>query len=141
MASENGFVVKSPDFSELDYDGVDEGVIAFNALYGVGTQNYHFDINHHNDNYLNELDFVNDKIIIGDDPGGNYYIIINSQNEKGVFYWDRTHLHSEDDIQNFAIPEKNDCGNIYKVADSFSSFYALVSQTTLNLGMKVNNDL
>lgn len=28
----NGFAVKSPDFCELEYEGVDEGFIAFYAL-------------------------------------------------------------------------------------------------------------
>ena len=31
----NGFVVKSPDFFVLEYEGVDEGVIAFYANYGI----------------------------------------------------------------------------------------------------------
>jgi len=141
LEKKNGFVVKSPDFSELNYDGVDEGIIAFHAFFGIGTQNHYNDIDYHNDNFLNEIDFLKEKIIIGDDPGGNYYLIINVDDKKGVYYWDRTHLHSEDDIQAFAIPEKNDSGNIYKITDDFSSFYNFVSQTTVEIGMKISNDL
>lgn len=141
LEKKNGFVIKSPDFSELNYDGVDEGIIAFHALFGIGTHNHYNDIDYHNDNFLNEVDFLNGKIIIGDDPGGNYFLIINIDNQKGVYYWDRTHLHSEGEIQDFTIPEENDCGNIYKITDDFSSFYKLVLQTTIDLGMKINNEL
>lgn len=141
LKKKNGFVVKSPDFSELAYNGVDEGVIAFHALFGIKTQNNYNDIDYHNDNFLNEIDFLKEKIIIGDDPGGNYFLIVNIDNKKGIYYWDRTHLHSEDDIQTFEIAGKNDSGNIYKVTDDFSSFYKLVSQTTVEIGMKINNDL
>lgn len=137
----NGFVVKSPDFSELRYDGVDEGIIAFHALFGMGIQNHYNDIVYHNENFLNEIDFLKEKIIIGDDPGGNYFLIINVDDEKGVYYWDRTHLHSEDDIQNFSISEKNDSGNIYKITDDFSSFCDLVFETTVELGMEISNDI
>ncbi|NIF24410.1 SMI1/KNR4 family protein [Candidatus Pantoea multigeneris] len=141
LEKKNGFVVKSPDFSELHYDGVDEGIIAFHGLFGIETQNHYNDVYYHNDNFLNEVDFLKEKMIIGDDPGGNYFLIINIDNKTGVYYWDRTHLHSEDDIQIFAIPEKNDSGNIYKITDDFTSFYKMVLQTTADLGMKINNDL
>jgi len=141
LERDNGFVVKSPDFSEIDYDGVDEGIIAFYALFGLGAKNHNHDIKHHNDNYLDELDFIEDKIIIGDDPGGNYFLLINGDNKKGVFYWDRTHLHAEDDIQNFEIAEENECGNIYRITDNFSDFYEKISETTIAQGMIVTNDL
>ncbi len=68
----NGFVVKSPDFCELEYAGVDEGVIAFYALFGINMKNPNHDIFRQNEIFLSELDFIDDKLIIGDDPGGNF---------------------------------------------------------------------
>lgn len=64
----NGFVVKSPDFCELEYEGVDDGVIAFYALFGINMKNPNHDIFRQNENFLNELDFIDAKLIIGDDP-------------------------------------------------------------------------
>lgn len=137
----NGFVVNSPDFSEIDYDGVDEGIIAFYALFGMGTKNQNHDIKHHNDNYLGELDFIENKIIIGDDPGGNYYVLINNADKKGIFYWDRTHLHVEDDIQNFEIAEHNESGNLYRITNDFSSFFEKIAETTISQEMVITHDL
>ena len=137
----NGFVVKTPDFVELEYAGVDEGVIAFYALFGLGTQNLNHDIFYHNDERLIELSFINDKLIIGDDPGGNYFILLNGRNKKGIFYWDRTHLHAEDEIQDFEISEYKECGNIYKICDSFALFFESVSAKTISNGMQVIKDL
>lgn len=137
----NGFVVKSPDFSEIDYEGVDEGIIAFYSLFGLGTKNHDHDIKHHNDYYLDELNFIEDKLIIGDDPGGNYFVLINGNNKKGIFYWDRTHLHDEDDIQSFEIAEENESGNLYRVINEFSDFFKKISENTIAQGMAVSNDL
>lgn len=71
--------MRSPDFSELGYGGVDEGIIAFYALFGIGAQNHLHDIKHYNDVYLDKIDFIDDKLIIGDDPGGNYFLLINGK--------------------------------------------------------------
>lgn len=57
----NGFVVKSPDFCELEYEGVDDGVIAFYALFGINMKNPNHDIFRQNEDFLSELDFIDDK--------------------------------------------------------------------------------
>ncbi|MES3573836.1 SMI1/KNR4 family protein [Enterobacter cloacae] len=75
----NGFVVKSPDFCELEYEGVDEGVIAFYAHFGINMKNPNHDIFRQNECFLNELYFIDDKLIIGGDPGGNFYHYIKWQ--------------------------------------------------------------
>ena len=137
----SGFVVKSPDFCELEYEGVDEGVIAFYALFGINMKNPNHDIFRQNECFLNELDFIDDKLIIGGDPGGNFYLILNGSKNQGVYYWDRTHLHAEDDIQKFDIAEKNECGNIFKISNSFTEFYERICESSLDAGVKVNVDL
>lgn len=137
----HGFVVKPPDFCELEYEGVDEGVIAFYALFGINMKNPNHDIFRQNGCFLNELDFIDDKLIIGGDPGGNFYLILNGSKNQGVYYWDRTHLHAEDDIQKFDIAEKNECGNIFKISNSFTEFYERICESSLDAGVKVNVDL
>lgn len=137
----NGFVVKSPDFCELEYKGVDEGFISFDALFGINMKNPNHDIFRQNENFLSELDFIDDKLIIGDDPGGNFYLILNGSESQGVYYWDRTHLHAEDDIQEFEIAEQNECGNIYKITNGFTEFYKKICETSRDAGMNVTVDL
>ena len=131
----NGFVVKSP------YRGVDEGAIAFNALFGMQAKNDYYDVIYNNDELLSELDFIDSKLIIGDDPGGNYFLLLNGEHQKGIFYWDRTHLHAEDTLQDFEIPEQNECRNLYRLSDTFTAFFEMISEQTLAQGMKVNRDL
>ncbi|EKY3146124.1 SMI1/KNR4 family protein, partial [Cronobacter sakazakii] len=88
-----------------------------------------------------ELDFIDSKLIIGDDPGGNYYLMLNGERQQGIFYWDRTHLHAEDILQQFEIPEQNECGNLYRLNDTFTQFYQSVIDNTLAQGMQVTRDL
>ncbi|MBY6292142.1 SMI1/KNR4 family protein [Enterobacter bugandensis] len=137
----NGFVVKSPDFCELEYEGVDEGFIAFYALFGINMKNPNHDIFRQNEIFLSELDFIDDKLIIGDDPGGNFYLILNGSERQGVYYWDRTHLHAEDYIQKFEFSEKNECGNIYRISNDFNDFYERICDSSLGTGMNVTIDL
>ncbi|HCT7900780.1 TPA: SMI1/KNR4 family protein [Enterobacter cloacae] len=141
LRMKNGFVVKSPDFCELEYAGVDEGVITFYALFGMNMKNPNHDIFRQNETFLNELDFIDGKLIIGDDPGGNFYLILNGSKSQGVYYWDRTHLHAEDDTQEFEIDEKNECGNIYKITNTFTEFYKKICETSIDAGMNLTVDL
>ena len=141
LSLKNGFVVKSPDFCELEYVDVDEGIIAFHALFGMNMKNPNHDIFRQNENFLNELDFIVDKLIIVDDSGDNFYLILNGIKSQGVYYWDRTHLHAEDDIQKFDIAEKNECGNIYRISNDFTDFYERICDLSLGTGMNVTIDL
>ncbi|HDS9625155.1 TPA: SMI1/KNR4 family protein, partial [Enterobacter asburiae] len=76
-----------------------------------------------------------------DDPGGNFYLILNGSESQGVYYWDRTHLHAEDDIQLFETPEQNGCGNIYKITNSFTEFYKEICEAYPDAGMNLTVDL
>lgn len=58
-----------------------------------------------------------------------------------MYYWDRTYLHAEDDIQEFEIAEKNECGNIYEITNSFTELYKEICEASLDAGMNVTVDL
>ena len=130
LKSENGFLVKQPDYCEFDFDNVDDGVIALYSLYSLGNENENNELIYNNDEFLNELEFIDSAFIIGGDPGGNYFVLMGNKNHKGVFYWDRTHLHADDDKSAFSIPEHNESGNLYKVSSSFKDFYELIKKNT-----------
>ena len=141
LQQKNGLVVKSPDYFNLPYHGVDRGEVAFSALFGIDTRNKYYDLKYNNDEFLEELDYLSDALLIGDDPGGNYFVLMNGAGREGVYYWDRTHLHCEDDIQQFDIAEQQECGNLYKVAPDFTIFYQMILQHTCTQGEICLDDL
>ncbi|CAI2531880.1 SMI1 / KNR4 family [Serratia ficaria] len=141
LSSYNGFVVKQPDYYEMHCDGVDDDLIAFYALFGLGISNKNNELSHQNNEFLDEIKFIKNVFIIGADPGANYFVLVCEGEMNGVYYWDRTHLHADDDIQGFSIPEVNACGNLYKVHDDFSSFLSELVKNTIGDGMSVNKDL
>ncbi|MBD2827019.1 SMI1/KNR4 family protein [Xenorhabdus szentirmaii] len=122
----NGFYFVSPDYCEFDYDGVDEGIIAFDAFFGDGIESEHYNLQAQNDSFLDEINFIKNSFIIGADPGGNFYILVTEGEHSGVYYWDRTHLHAEDELQEYTIEEVEECGNLYKVSDSFGDFFKAI---------------
>ncbi|WP_237150642.1 MULTISPECIES: SMI1/KNR4 family protein [unclassified Pseudomonas] len=79
-----------------------------------------------NNEFIDELDFLKEAVAIGEDGGGNPYVMIGKRGEQGVYYWDRAHLHQSDSKNNFDIPEQNDCGDLFFVSGSFDEFYDLV---------------
>ncbi|MDV5356879.1 SMI1/KNR4 family protein [Enterobacter asburiae] len=137
----NGLAVKSPDYCNLPYHGVERGEVAFSALFGIDTRNKYYDLKYYNDEFLEELDFLSGALLIGDDPGGNFFVLINGGDREGVYYWDRTHLHCEDDIQQFDIAEQQECGNLYKVAPDFTIFYQMILQHACTQGEICLDDL
>ncbi|EQB98841.1 SMI1/KNR4 family protein [Photorhabdus temperata] len=126
----NGLVVREFDACDIPYDNVDNGFISFDALFGVRFINDNFDLYEINDDYLDEISFINSCFIIGVDPGDNFYILVNDQDNIGVYYWDRTHLHADDDLQNYHFKEINECGNLYKVSNSFDDFFKSILEFT-----------
>lgn len=121
----NGLLIKYPDYCNIEYHGVDDSV-AVNALFGYMIENKIFDLKGQNDNFLDEIFFIKNSIIIGVDPGDNFYVLVVCGEFSGVYYWDRTHLHSDDSKQNYFFEEVNECGNLYRVADSFDSFFKII---------------
>ncbi|TDB58201.1 SMI1/KNR4 family protein [Photorhabdus khanii] len=133
----NGFYVEDPDACNLTYHGVDDGEIAFDSLFGINIENENFNLIEMNNNYLDELLFIKNSFIIGTDPGGNFYILVTEGKHEGVYYWDRTHLHVEDDVQDIAFSEVDECGNLYKVSHSFEEFFKQILSQTEDKGMKL----
>ncbi|CAR57599.1 SMI1/KNR4 family protein [Burkholderia cenocepacia] len=121
----NGIFIGGADYLDFDFPGVDNGIISFASLFGVGTSNENFDLIEQNERVRGEVDFLNDFFVIGDDPGGNYYALARFDNVEKVLYWDRTHLHA-DDTAKPDIAEVSECGNLYNVADGFSAFLNMI---------------
>lgn len=141
LSQYNGFVVKQPDFCEFEYPSIDDGYIAFYALFGNNISNINNELRHQNRKYLSDIGFVGSAFLIGADPGGNYFVLVCKNGKDSVYYWDRTHLHSEDDLQNFDIQEEDSSGPLYKFSDGFSEFFEKIVKNTLELGMKMKRDL
>jgi hypothetical protein len=117
----NGLFVDGADYLDLDFSGVDNGMISFASLFGLDASNGNFDLIEQNERVKDEVGFLSEFFVIGDDPGGNYYALAKFGDAHKVLYWDRTHLHA-DDTAKPDIAEVAECGNLYYVADGFSEF-------------------
>lgn len=128
----NGIFVGGDDYLDFDLPGVDSGLISFSSLFGVGASNKNFDLVHQNESVCDEVGFLDEFFVIGDDPGGNYYALALVDGVRKVLYWDRTHLHA-DDVSKPDIAEVDECGNLYYVADGFAAFLDMVVDGTKNM--------
>ncbi|CAI8880281.1 SMI1/KNR4 family protein [Pseudomonas sp. IT-P74] len=122
----NGFYLTAPDYAQIPLSSVDEGVISFDRLFGLLPEEDCNDVICFNREFIDELDFLDEAVAIGEDGGGNPFVMVGKLGEKGVYYWDRTHLHESDLKNYFDIPEQNDCGNLFFVSGSFVEFYDLI---------------
>lgn len=59
-----------------------------------------------------EEDMLPKSLIIGDDPGSGFIVLITDLEHYGVYYWDHA----------FYFEQSNEEENTYKIADSFSLF-------------------
>lgn len=80
----------------------------------------------YNEEFVGEIAFLENAVVIGEDGGGNPYVLTTAPGKEGVYYWDRTHLHEGDPINNFDIAEGAGCGNLFLVVGSFEEFYDLI---------------
>lgn len=122
----NGLYLTAPDNAQIPLSAVDEGVISFDRFFGLLPEEYCNDVICFNKEFIGELDFLGEAVAIGEDGGGNPYVMVGKRGEKGVYYWDRTHLHESDLKNDFDIPEQNDSGNLFFVSGSFVEFYDLI---------------
>ncbi|MCC5803760.1 SMI1/KNR4 family protein [Rossellomorea vietnamensis] len=83
--------------------------IPLDVLYGIDV-NSTFDLYECNEEF--EEDMVPNSLIIGDDPGSGFIVLITDPENYGVYYWD----HS------FYFPQSSEDENTYKIADSFKDF-------------------
>lgn len=121
----NGFYFSSPHYAQIPLKAVDEGVISFDRFFGFLPDEECNDIVSFNKEFIDGLKFLSYAIAIGEDGGGNPYVLIGGE-KSGVYYWDRTHLHESDSLNSYDIAEQEDSGNLFRIASDFSQFYSLV---------------
>ncbi|QVN19993.1 SMI1/KNR4 family protein [Burkholderia pyrrocinia] len=128
----NGLFISGADYLDLDFSGVDNGMISFASLFGLDASGGNFDLIEQNERGRDEVGFLNEFFVIGDDPGGNYYALAKFDDVHKVLYWDRTHLHANDTAKP-DIAEVAECGNLYYVADGFSVFLDMIVAGTKHM--------
>ena len=126
LARMNGFYLTDPDFGQLPLKSVQDGEVSFDRLFGVIPEEECNNIISFNHEFISELAFVNGVLAIGEDGGGNPYVIVTEPGREGVYYWDRTHLHESDSINKYDIAEQGDSGHLYKVAEGVDDFFSLI---------------
>ena len=137
----NGYRIVAPDYCDLPFDKVDNDFISFDALLGYKTSNSNFDIVEINEELLDEISFIDGALIIGMDPSDNGYVLITKNNLAGVYYWDRTCLHAEDNKQSYDISDDDDLNHLYLINKTFSDFFGSIMNLTVNKGMKLSTGL
>ncbi|AUQ24811.1 SMI1/KNR4 family protein [Dickeya zeae] len=127
----NGMFIDAGSYCTIPFSKVDNGDIDFQEVYGINAINLGFDLLRAND-IRDEVMVFDNPFVIGADPGGNPFLMNCNSSDSAVYYWDRTHIHSDD---GFDYQEVNEEGNIYKISDSFTDFYNAIM---LNVGGDVN---
>lgn len=127
----NGFFIAAPDYVEIHLSSVEEGFISFDRLFGWLPEEECNNVVAFNKEFIEELAFLNSAIAIGEDGGGNPYVIVSDSDSdsdrNGVYYWDRTHLHEGESTKNADFPERNDSGSLFFITSSLGEFYRLIS--------------
>ncbi|WP_028301881.1 SMI1/KNR4 family protein [Oceanospirillum beijerinckii] len=118
----NGLLIIDNNYCEIPFSKVDDGFISFQELYGLGLSNNDLDLISNNKELSCELTNIKLPLIIGGDPGGNFFFVDYGTDES-VYYWDRSHIHFDG---NEDIKEFDECGNAYIVTPNFKDFYELV---------------
>ncbi|QLI81281.1 SMI1/KNR4 family protein [Chitinibacter fontanus] len=118
----NGLKITNGDYVDIPLEKVDNGFISFYCLYGCAMENENLDLLCINNEVLDDLVSVDRKIVIGEDGGGNFYVLTADEGGDKIYYWDRTHLHSGVNYSE-DISEVDECGGLYLVAKSFDDFY------------------
>ncbi|MDV5355025.1 SMI1/KNR4 family protein [Enterobacter asburiae] len=137
----NGFWVDSSDGCELPFDKVDNGYISFDAFFGYQVNNEKFDLALANDEFLDELSFIEHAVIIGCDPGDNFFVLVTEGEQAGVYYWDRTCLHADDSKQDYTISGDDDYLHLYQCSENFSVFFEKILTLTVKNGMATSTGL
>jgi hypothetical protein len=124
----NGWYLSAPDYLQLPLADVDGGEISFDRFFGPTPEDECNDLLSFNREFIAELDFLANPIGIGEDGGGNPFVLVCDGTLGGVYYWDRTHLHEFSAVNNFDIKEQGDSGNLFMVSTTFSEFQKRLSQ-------------
>lgn len=111
----NGGVLKKNDFNKITIENISSSIIV-DVLYGTDTGERASDISTWMDKHVEEL--VEDTIIIGDDLGHGFIVMICSGEFSGVYFWDDSYFFNK----------STDDENTYWIAGSFSEFLALLNK-------------
>lgn len=125
LSGMNGFYLTSPDYSQVPLASVEGGVVSFDRIFGLLPDEECNDLIAFNNEFIDELGFLGEAVAIGEDGGGNPYVLLGEERE-GLYYWDRTHLHDFSANGKLDIPEQNDCGNLFYLAPNFQAFYDMI---------------
>jgi hypothetical protein len=126
LSRSNGLYLTEPDFGQLSLTSVDEQFVSFDRFFGLIPTEECNDLVSFNKEFIDELSFLQEVIAVGEDGGGNPYVIVGEPGREGVYYWDRTHLHEGETSNNFDIQEQGDCGNLFYFGKKFEDFYSLL---------------
>jgi hypothetical protein len=122
----NGLFIGDKSYCDIPFIKVDDEQFAFQELYAIDAENSGMDLIQCNE-ISDEITAFADPIVIGADPGGNFFIINCNKNDDSIYYWDREHIHYDN---NYDYGEKDEEGNIYKIYSSFSEFYDAIILNT-----------
>lgn len=115
----NGLIITDPDYLDIEFSTLNGLEISFDAILEVSSENDSYDLITINKELGDDLP-NSIFIIIGSDPGGNFFIM--NKDNSNIFYWDRTIIHSELDVDFIEC----DIGNIYSIELKFSNFIDLI---------------
>jgi len=125
LSQANGLYLAAPDFSELALASVPGAVISFDRLFGVLPGEEYHDLASFNDEFIGELDCLRAVTAIGEDGGGNPYVLVQDAGREGVYYWDRTQLHQAAAGNAHDMAEQR----LFCVAPNFQAFHGLIMES------------
>ncbi|MDR0244627.1 MAG: SMI1/KNR4 family protein [Burkholderia sp.] len=128
----NGLFIDGGDYLDFNFPSVGSRIISFSSLFGLDVANKNFDVIDQNQRVKGEAGIQGEFFVIGDDPGGNYYVLAKIDDVHKVLYWDRTHLHAGNTSRP-DIAEVDEGGNLYYVADGFSAFLIMIVDGTKHM--------
>lgn len=96
---------------------VDElGEIIIDSFYGLNHDKRVFNLDFWNKEYKNDI--LPNSLLIGDDPGGGFILLVFDGENDGVYYYDHAH-HFE---------QSTDEMNTYLIANSFTNFIEILNK-------------
>jgi hypothetical protein len=78
----NGFYLTAPDYAQIPLSAVGEGVISFDRFFGLLPDGNCSDVICFNKEFIEELDFLDEAVAIGEDGGGNPFVMVGKRGEK-----------------------------------------------------------
>lgn len=124
LAAHNGLYLADKSYAMLPLDTVDDSEVSFLVLFGIQLNNNNFELDYIN-RFRDEIATMDKPFIIGEDPGGNFFLLNANGIDSSIYYWDRTHLHlSSEGLPSY--PEQDEEGDIYTCSKNFDKFYTTI---------------